>query len=104
LSGFPKNGLPETIIQRPFSEFHLADDHRFDPPVPLHFGGSQTLVPTAPTSCREVKKRTVFDPDLVQLSVEIVQEFLGILRNRGEFKLPTTIRLHLVKHEILAYA
>jgi hypothetical protein len=60
--------MTKTIISRPFSEFDLADDHRFHPATHPHFGGGQPLVPTAPTSCREVKKRTLFNPDIVQVS------------------------------------
>jgi hypothetical protein len=71
-----KNRVTKTIVSRPLSEFHLADDYRFNPFAPLHFGSSQTLIPTAPTSCRDVEKRTLLDLDFGQLSMKIVQELI----------------------------
>ena len=49
------------------------------------------LVPTASTSCREVKKRTVFDPDLIQLSVEIVQTFFAKVGSNSASKLKSLV-------------
>ena len=43
----------------------------------LHFGGSQTLVPTTPASRREVIKGTFIDPNFVQLRKKSVQEFFA---------------------------
>jgi hypothetical protein len=62
-----KNRLTETIIPGPLTKFHLADHFRFDPMATFHFGGGQSLVPTAMTSCREVEKGTRFNLDFVQL-------------------------------------
>jgi hypothetical protein len=53
------------VIPRPLREFNLADHHRLDPMTPLHFGGSQSLIPTTPASRREIKRGTIFNPNLV---------------------------------------
>src|SRR5271166_3552485 len=58
-----KNRLTQTIIPRPLRKFYLADHHRFDQTATLHFRGSQSSVPTTPTSRRKVKKGTFINPN-----------------------------------------
>jgi hypothetical protein len=72
-----KDRLPETVIPRPFREFYLANLRRFDPTATLHFRSSQTLVPAAPTGCRDVEKGTGIDPDLLQFRIETAQKFIA---------------------------
>jgi hypothetical protein len=42
-----------------------------------HFGSSQPLIPTTPASCREIKKGTGIDPDLLQFRMEIAQKLIA---------------------------
>jgi hypothetical protein len=41
-----------------------------------HFS-SQSLVPTAPASCRDVEKGTGIDPDLLQFRIETAQKLIA---------------------------
>ena len=59
-----KDWLTQTIVPRPLGEFDSTDDHRSDPATTLHFGGSQSLVPAAPATCREIKKGTFPNPNI----------------------------------------
>ena len=72
-----KNRLTETVITRPFREFYLADQCRFDPAAPFHFGSSQSLVPATPASRRKVVKGTFINPNFVQLRKKSVQKFFA---------------------------
>ena len=72
-----KHWLAETVIPRPFREFYLADHHRLNPVATLHFDGSQSLVPTTPTYCREIQERTLFNLDLSQFRKESAEKLIA---------------------------
>jgi hypothetical protein len=54
-----KNGLTETIIPRPLSEFYLANHCRCDPMAKLHFGSSQPALKKTAISGRGKRFRSV---------------------------------------------
>jgi hypothetical protein len=62
-----KDWLTQTIVPDPLGEFDPTDDYRSDPATTLHFGGSQSLVPAAPATCREIKKGTFLNPNIYPL-------------------------------------
>ena len=69
-----KNRMTKTIISRPFSEFHLANHHRFDPTATFHFGGGQPLVPTTPAFCREP---ALVGLGLLEIRIETAKKLLA---------------------------
>ena len=101
-----KDRLTETVIPRPLREFYLADHRRFDPMTTLHFGSGQPLVPTAPTSCREVEKGTLFNPDFVQLRKETAKKLFAEAGSdsAGKFKFLAFVEANKQRAKILSRA
>ena len=60
-----KNGMSHFALARPFREFYLADHHWLDPVATLHFGRTQSLIPSVSSHCRKVIKGKFFNPNFV---------------------------------------
>jgi hypothetical protein len=49
--------MPKMILRRPFREFELAHESRFEPPAIRHFGGRQSCTSPSRALLRQIRKR-----------------------------------------------